>query len=170
MELDQWLMVYLAIAQTASARERSAWALFVGGLIAQSILAMAVVLLVSIESVPRGGPGFHLEIGLIAVGIVSSLAWLAAQARVRAEAAHLGTLVRGIEKDFAGGEFLRSLFRFSSGERVCSPASQWTCGEWLPSVSRLPLIARFAPRLLGGLVATLFLFGWIALLVRAAAL
>jgi hypothetical protein len=170
MELDQWLMIYLAISQTAAAKERSAWGLFVGGLIAQAILALAVVFLASVESAPPRGILFHFEIGLIGIGVVSSIAWLTARSRVQAEAAHLTTLMRGIEQNFAGGEFLRSLLRFSNGERVCSPASQWTCNEWLPSVSRLPVFARLGPRILAGWVGILVLFGWIALLVRAVAL
>jgi len=164
MELDQWLMVYLALAQSEAARERSAWAVFVGGLIVQAILLMGVVFLISTDVEGR------LAIGLIGLGFVSGLAWSAAQARVRAEAAHLGALLRGIEQNFAGGEFLRSLHRFASGERVCTSAAQWTCGEWLPSVCRLSFSARLAPRFLAGFTPALFLLGWIALLVRTALL
>jgi hypothetical protein len=170
MELDQWLMAYLAISQSAAAKERSGWSLFVGSLTANSILAIAVVFLISVEPAPVPGPRLFVEIGLILLGLLSSLAWLATGTRVQAEAAHLGNLLRGIEGEFAGSELHRSLFRFSKGEPVCSAASRWTCNEWLPSVSRLPLVARIGPRLLAGLVSLSFLFGWIALLVRAVAL
>jgi len=169
MELDQWLMVYLAIAQSAATKERCEWALFVGGLIAEAILAIAVVFLVSIESGPPGSLPFFVGIGLIGVGIISSLAWFVTRARVRAEAVHLWSLMRGIEKEFAGAEFLRSLHRFSRGDPVCAPASNWTCGEWLPTVARLPLAARLGPRFLAGTVPAVFLLGWIALLVWAVA-
>jgi len=170
MELDQWLMVYLAIAQGVAAKERSGWSLFGGVLIAESVLAIGAVFLLSTEPVPRGGPLLFVQVGLVVIGLLSSLAWLASQVRVQAEASHLSALLRGIESQFAGGEFLRSLERLAKGERVCSSASQWTCGEWLPSVSRLPFAARLSPRFLAALVSFSFLCGWIALLVRAVAL
>ena len=166
MELDQWLVVYQALARSAATKEQSSWSLLVGGLIAQSILAIAAIFLVFIEPMPLAGLRFFLVIGLVAVGLLSSSAWLVMQKRLRAEATHLSSLARGIESQFAGGEFFRSLYRFSKGEQVCAPASDWTCDEWLPSVSRLPMLARLAPGSLVGLTTLPFVLGWIALLAR----
>lgn len=170
MELDQWLMVYLALTQTAAAKERTAWSSFFGGLIAEAILGIGLVFLVSVEPIPLRGFHLYLEFGLIAVAIVSTIAWLGSTTRIRSEATHLSRLLRGIEGQFAGAEFLRNLHRLSDGERVCVAASNWTCDEWLPSVSRLPLSARLAPRLFTGAVPLFFLLAWIGLLVRTLAL
>jgi len=167
MELDQWLMVYLALSQTAAAKERSAWSAFFGGLITEAILGVALVFLISVEPIPLGGFHYYAEIGLIAIGIVGSIAWMTCTSRIRAEAAHLSGLLRGIESQFAGGEFLRSVHRLSHGERVCVNASNWTCDEWLPSVSKLPLAARLVPRFFADAATLFFLLGWIGLLVRA---
>jgi len=167
MELDQWLMAYLAVSQSAATKERSRWSLFVGGLTANAILAIAVVFLISVD--PVSGLRFFIEIGLILIGLLSSFAWLVVGARLQAEAGHLAALLRGIEKEFAGGELHRSLFRFSKGEAVCAAASRWTCNEWLPSVSHLPLLARIGPRFFAGFVAFSFLVGWIALFVQVVA-
>ncbi|MGB2982937.1 MAG: hypothetical protein WBC63_03640 [Candidatus Bipolaricaulia bacterium] len=167
MELDQWLIVYQALSQSAATKEHSGWSLFIGGLVAESILVISLVFLVSIEPIPLDGLPFFVEIGLIAVGLLSSASWLVAHTRLKAEERHLGAMLRGIESQFAGGEFHRNLHRFCNGEKVCVAASNWTCDEWLPSISRLPLVARLAPRFLAGLVALSFLLGWIALLIRA---
>ena len=167
MELDQWLMVYLALAQTAAAKARGVWSAFLGGLIAQALLAIAAVFLIATEPTPRAGPLFYMQIGLLAIGFLTSLAWLGTVARAEAESRHVAGLMRGIEGQFAGGEFLRSLHRLTSGERVCVPGSNWICQEWLPSVARLPLAARLAPRFFSGTVILAFLLGWIALLLRA---
>lgn len=166
MELDQWLGVYQALVRSAATKEQSGWSLHTGGLTAQSILAIAAIFLVFIEPMPLAGLRFFLVIGLVTVGLISSTIWLVMQKRIQAEATHLNSLVRSIESQFAGAEFFRSLCRFSKGEQICVPGSDWTCNEWLPSVSRLPLFARLAPASLAGLVTLSFVLGWIALLVR----
>ena len=165
MELDQWLVVYQAVARSAITKEQSRWLLFVGGLIAQSLLAIVAVSLTFIEPLPLSGFRFFLAVGLISVGLLSSIGWWGVQARLQSEASHLRSLSRGIESQFAGAEFFRSLYRFSNGEKMCSPAAEWTCDEWLPSVSRLALFARISPGGLALFAISPFLLGWIALLI-----
>jgi len=165
MELDQWLVVYQAVARSAASKEQSRWLLFAGGLMAQSLLAIVAVLLLFIEPMPLSGLRFFLTIGLVSAGLVSSIGWIGMQKRLQAEVSHLQGLARGIECQFAGAEFFRSLYRLSKGERMCSPAAEWSCNEWLPSVSRIPLLARIAPGSLAVLASWPFVLGWIALLV-----
>jgi hypothetical protein len=166
MELDQWLVVYRAMAYCYAAKERSSWAVLVGGLVAQAILVVALVFLVSVEPIPFTGFRYFVEIALAAVGLISCLGWLGAHARVNAEGRHLARLLRSIECQFAGGEFLRSLHRLSAGEKVCVSGSDWTCDEWLPSVSKLPVAARLGAGGFLALIPSIFLAGWIAVLVR----
>jgi len=170
MELDQWLMVYLALAQTAASKARTVWSAFLGGLIAQALLVIAAAFLIATEPTPRTGPLFYMQIGILAIGLLASLAWLGSVSRAEAESRHLAGLMRGIESQFAGSEFLRSLHRMTSGERVCVSGSNWVCQEWLPSVTRLPFVARLAPRFFSGSLMLAFLLGWVTLLVRAFAL
>jgi hypothetical protein len=166
MELDQWLMVYQTIVQSAAQRGRNRWSLLAGGAVAQSILLVATVFLLFVEPLPMTGEYFFLVVGLAALGLLTSLGWIASLRRLRIEVLHFESLARGIESQFAGGEFFRSIRRLAQGEKVCTSASNWTCGEWLPSVSKLP----FLTRSLGGrpacLVAWPFVLGWIGLLVR----
>jgi len=165
MELDQWLVIYLTVAQSASQRRQTGWSLLARGAIAQTILAVAAIFLLFIEPLPMKGTYFLLIIGLVSIGLLMSLGWLMALRRLRVEASHFEGLVRGIESQFAGAEFFRSIHRLQAGEKVCTPASSWTCNEWLPSVSRLPILS--GPR--AGhpvcLMAWPFTLGWIGLLL-----
>jgi len=166
MELDQWLAVYQAVTQSASLKEQSRWSFIIGAAVAQAILGVAAVFLVFVEPMPLAGLRLHLTVGLIGVGLLVSLGSLLQEKRLRAEATHLEALARGIESQFAGGEFFRSLHRLSGREKVCTPCSNWTCGEWLPGVSRLPILARLLPGSAVGVIAWPLLLGWVALLVR----
>jgi hypothetical protein len=166
MELSQWLAIYHAVAQSAATRERNRWTLLAGGLVMQSILAIAASFFVFIEPSPFLGARFVLIIALSSVGLLTGVGWTMMLVRLRAQALHFDALSRGIESQFAGAEFFRSLHRLSAGEKVCTPTSHWSCNEWLPSVSRLPLSARALPEPIAmRLLSWPFILGWIALLV-----
>ena len=161
MELDQWLAVYQALVVDASGKERTLWSTFIGGLIVESILSIGALVLLIFPSDVIGVP---FRLGFIAIAILVALVWLLSLTRLSAERRHTYGLLRSIEGRFAGGEFLRSLSRFTKGEKICLPDSAWTCGSWIPSVLRLPFYARIAPPFLFDLVAIAFTLGWIAIL------
>jgi hypothetical protein len=166
MELDQWLAVYQAISVAASSKERSLWSIFSGGLIAECVF---VLVLIFLAPAPLDTISSKLEIATTVVGLLLSLMWLLLLVRMSCEAQYMERLLRNVESQFAGGEFHRSLHRLSRGEQVCVAASTWTCGEWYPAVSRLPFAARVSARVVGGLLALVFLIGWIAVLVEIVA-
>lgn len=165
MELDQWLVVYHAIVGSALSKERTAWTIFLGGLIAQAVLLIPLVFLASTGPWTSDELPFAIAAGICVLGAISSLAWILARLRSAGEADHMASLCRGLEGQFAGGEFVRSLHRFSRGEKVCISSTEWTCDEWLPSVSRMSTL----PRVLSGFFVRLtplaFLLGWIGVLV-----
>ncbi|RLE37778.1 hypothetical protein DRJ12_02355 [Candidatus Acetothermia bacterium] len=161
MELDQWLAAYQALIVDASGKERNLWSAFIGGLIVESILAIAAIILMVF---PPDVISLSFRLGFIAIALLVSLVWLLSLTRLSAEQRHAYTLLRSLEGQFAGGEFLRSLSRLIKGEKVCLSDSTWTCGSWIPTVLRLPVYARIAPSILLDLVAISFGFGWIALL------
>jgi len=166
MELSQWLAIYHAVALSAASKERNRWTLLVGGVIMQSILGIAAGFFALIEPTPFVGVSFVIIIALSSVGFITATGWTSLLARLQSEALHFDALSRGIESQFAGAEFFRSLHRLSAGEKVCTPASDWSCNDWLPSVSRLPLGSRLLPEWIGSRLLTWpFLLGWVGLLV-----
>jgi len=162
MELDQWLAAYQALIVDASGKERNLWNAFIGGMIVESLLAIAAIIL---SVFPYDVISLPFRLGFISMALLVSLAWFLALSRLSGERRHAYALLSSLEGQFAGGEFLRSLQRFTKGEKVCLPDSNWTCGSWTPSVLRLPVYARISPAFLIGLVATGFISGWVALLV-----
>jgi hypothetical protein len=166
MELDQWLVVYQTIVRSASLKEQTRWSLVIGATLVQAILGVAAVFLVFVEPMPLAGLRLPLTIGLISVGLLVGLGCLVGEKKLRTEASHLEALARGIESQFAGGEFFRSLHRLAAREKVCTAGSSWTCGEWLPGVSRLPLLVRLVPECGRVAMTWPFVLGWVALLVR----
>ena len=166
MELDQWLVIYLTVAQSATQVRQTGWSLLARGAIVQTLLAVAAIFLLFIEPLPMTGTYFLLIVGLVSLGLIMSFGWLIALRRLRVEGMHFEALVRGIESQFAGAEFFRSIHRLQAGEKVCTPASTWTCNEWLPSVSRLPILSRSRAGLPVCLMAWPFTLGWVGLLLR----
>jgi len=162
MELDQWLAIYQALVVDASGKERNLWSTFIGGLIVESILSIASIVL---RVFPSDVIGVSFRLGFIAIALLVTIVWFLSLARLAAERRHAYSLLRSVENQFAGGEFLRSFYRFTKGEKICLPDSNWTCGSWIPSVLRLPVYARFSPTFLIYLVAISFALGWIAVLV-----
>jgi len=162
MELDQWLSVYQALIVDASGKERNLWSTFIGGLIVESILSIASIVL---RVFPSDVIGVSFRLGFIAIALLITLVWLLSLTRLSAEREHAYSLLRSVESQFAGSEFLRSLSRFIKGEKICLPDSTWTCGSWIPSVLQLPFYARISPSFLIGLVAIAFTLGWIAILI-----
>jgi len=162
MELDQWIEIYRALTVDASGREHNLWSAFIGGLIAESILAVAFIILAAF---PPDLIAVSFRLGFISIALLVSLSWLISLIRLVGEKRHMEGLLRSIEGNFAGGEFIRSLYRLGKGAKVCLPDSNWTCNSWIPSVLRLPVYARISPIFLIDLVATAFTLGWIAVLV-----
>lgn len=162
MELEQWLTIYQGLIFDASGKERNLWSAFIGGLIVESILSIALIVLQAFPSEVIAEP---FRLGFISIALLLTLVWSLSLTRLSAERRHAYALLRSLEQQFAGGEFLRSLYRFTNGEKICLPDSNWTCGSWIPSVLRIPIYARISPSFLIDLVAIAFTLGWIAALV-----
>ncbi|RLE36549.1 hypothetical protein DRJ24_00205 [Candidatus Acetothermia bacterium] len=162
MELDQWIALYRALIVEGSGKERNLWSVFISGLIVESILSIAAIV---IRAFPSDVIAVPFRLGFISIALLVTLIWLLSLGRISAETRHIYSLLRSVEGRFAGGEFLRSLYRFTKGEKVCLPDSAWTCDSWIPSVLRLPVCARISPSLLIDLAATAFFLGWIGLLI-----
>ena len=162
MELEQWLVVYQAVTGTHTAKERSLWIVYAGALVAEVLLLFAFLL-----AMPEmiGAMGSDVRLGIACLGIVLSGIWMLVSIRLAAETRHVARLLRSMEGQFAGGEFARSLYRLAKGEQVCVSASQFTCNEWLPSVTRYGFGGRLSAPTLACLTTVLFGAGWVALLL-----
>ena len=164
MELQQWLLVYQAITETTSAKERNYWMSTGIFLIANLLLLLVLAFLATTYNTWNGR---WLRTALGAIGFLVCLFWLFTQRWTAREISHWESHLRGIEGQFAGSEFHRSSYRLHRGEQVCMPASSWKCSEWYPEVHKLFWCGRIGPQAMIGFLSLLFLLGWVALAVVA---
>jgi len=161
VELEGWLEVYQALTLTASAKERNYWSIFLGFLIASSLLVVALAFLFLAYSLPEER---ILRTVLGALGLCVGLGWWTSQRRAGREITLWSSLLRSLEGEFAGAEFHRSLYKLLQGAQVCVPASDWKCNEWYPLVARFPWPGRIASRFFVELLPVAFSLAWAALI------
>lgn len=164
MELEQWLLVYQAITTTASAKERNYWMSTGVFLIANFLLLLLLAFFARtyVTSLERC---FGTALG--AIGILVSIFWLVTQRWTAREISLWESFLRGIEGQFAGSEFHRSIHKLVRGEQVCVPDTSWKCNQWYPDVWRLSRGGRLSPQVLIAFLSVIFLLGWVALVVIA---
>ena len=160
MELDEWMQIYQALSATAGAKERSYWTIAGIFLMANCLIIFPLSLFLFSYRIAEGR---LFTTVIAAIGIIISLGWSFNQRRLLLEVNHFSSLLRGIEGQFAGAEFHRSLDRLIAGEEVCVQSTSWKCKEWHPEVTRLGRATRLMPHASIAIIPIVFLLAWVAL-------
>ncbi len=159
MELEHWIHLFGAVSNTTTARERSKWVFFASALVASTALVLGT-LWALIDGVELG-----LGLGTAILGLLLSVVWGIVQARLDAESSHWQRLLRGIESQFAGTEFHRSIHRLLLGEQVCVPSASWVCGEWNPEAARFSPFSRHLAHAATQWLPGIYALAFVALIV-----